>query len=175
MMDKKSKSFSAAKILVFCVFIALGMTAAGFFLQRHGQAESAAQEDYVSGLPVDRVTIRMQNGGSHAFDLEIAEKSIDLQVGLMYRRHMAPDRGMLFEMGPPQVTQFWMENTYIPLDMLFVDEHGKIVSLHANAQPLSRNTISSEKPVTGVIELNGGRAAELGIQVGDTVEYKYFQ
>lgn len=160
------------RIFITVCLVLLAMVG-GAIVTQYG---AAPKDDYDSGLPVEKVVVHMKNGDSHAFDLEVAQRPIDLEIGLMYRRQMDPDHGMLFEMGTdPQVTRFWMKNTYLPLDMLFVDKHGKIVTLHANAVPLSTTGISSEKPVTAVIEINGGRAAALGIKPGDTVEHKYFQ
>lgn len=167
---KQNKSFSWRTAACVCVMLAAIIAGA-----LYAQHETRANGGYDSGLPVEKLTVHMKDGKSHTFDVEIAVRPIDLQVGLMYRKSMAPDHGMLFEMGKPQVTQFWMENTYIPLDMLFIDKTGTIVSLHANAEPLSTNTISSGKPVTAVLEINGGRAKVLGIAVGDRVEHKYFQ
>lgn len=133
-------------------------------------------DSYESNLPVENLTVEMQSGGSHDFKVEIAEKSMDIRVGLMYRKSMPKNHGMLFKMGKnPRPTGFWMKNTLIPLDMLFVAQDGKIINIHHNAQPLSLGSIKSGGPVTAVIELNGGRADEIGIKIGDKVRHPYFQ
>jgi uncharacterized membrane protein (UPF0127 family) len=114
-------------------------------------------------------------GKTVTLELEIAKTPVDIQIGLMFRREMAEDHGMLFQLSrEPQPTAFWMKNTYIPLDMLFVAKNGEIVNVHRNAQPLSTVSIPSLKPVTGVIEINGGMADKLGIDVGDTVKHPFF-
>ena len=92
----------------------------------------------------------------------------------MFREHMDPDHGMLFEMDGTAITQFWMKNTLIPLDMLFIAPDGTIKTIHENAVPKSLDSISSEVPVSAVLELNGGRAQALGIAAGDKVIYSFF-
>ena len=87
----------------------------------------------------------------------------------MYRTAMAPDAGMLFDFHTPQPVSFWMENTVLPLDMLFVRADGTIARIKANATPYSRENIPAGEPVQLVIELNGGRAAALGIAEGGHV------
>jgi len=125
-------------------------------------------------LKTEKLEIVTKDGKKHSFDVEIAATPTDQEVGLMFRTKMDPDHGMLFEMEKNQVTNFWMKNTLIPLDMLFVAKDGTIKTIHANAIPKDLTGISSEVPVTGVIELNGGRAQALGIAVGDKVVHAYF-
>jgi uncharacterized membrane protein (UPF0127 family) len=126
-------------------------------------------------LPVEKlVVVSSKDGTKHSFEVEIAATYVDREVGLMYRTEMAPNHGMLFEMDKNEVTNFWMKNTLIPLDMLFVAPDGTIKTIHANAIPKDLTALSSEIPVTGVIELNGGRAAALGIAVGDKVVHPFF-
>jgi uncharacterized membrane protein (UPF0127 family) len=88
--------------------------------------------------------------------------------GLMFRRSLAPNEGMLFPYAPPQQVAFWMRNTLIPLDMIFVRADGTIARI-ATAKPLDETTVPSGEPVSMVIEIRGGRATELGIKEGDTV------
>ena len=87
--------------------------------------------------------------------------------GLMFRRYMPPDRGMLFDFGASEPVAMWMQNTYIPLDMLFIHTDGTIAFIGANVAPYSREPVSAGVPVVAVLELRGGRAAELGIKEGD--------
>lgn len=129
-----------------------------------------------SGLRVDTITIVTQSGKKHDFSVEVAEKPVEQEVGLMYRTEMAPDHGMIFLMGrPAREISFWMKNTLIPLDMLFVGEDGVIRSIHENAVPKSLHPIASQALVVAVIEINGGLARQLGISAGDRVIYPYFQ
>ena len=119
-------------------------------------------------LPVETITIDTK-AGPHAFSVEVAADEESRERGLMYRTAMAPDAGMLFDFHTPQPVSFWMENTVLPLDMLFVRADGTIARIKANATPYSRENIPSGEPVEVVIELNAGRAAALGIVEGARV------
>lgn len=112
--------------------------------------------------------------GAHRFLAEIADTAQSQQAGLMYRPVLPRDRGMLFEMGAPQETSFWMEHCAHPLDMLFIRADGHILSIARNTTPYSTKPIDSGGPITGVLELRGGRAAEIGAQPGDVVKQSYF-
>ena len=120
------------------------------------------------GLPVETITIDTKTG-PHSFTVEIAADEESREKGLMYRTAMAPDAGMLFDFKTPQLVSFWMENTVLPLDMLFVRADGTVARIKANATPYSRENIPSGEPVQLVIELNAGRAAALGITEGAKV------
>ena len=112
--------------------------------------------------------------GAHHFTVELAETPAQMEQGLMFRRTMAPDAGMLFDYKQPTVATMWMRNTLIPLDMLFVDAQGRIVNIHQRAVPQSLDVIAAAAPVRAVIELNGGTAARLGIAPGDQVKHPIF-
>ena len=124
-------------------------------------------------VKTEKLTI-VSNGTEHTFDVEIANEPVSREIGLMFRTKMEPDHGMLFEMDKNEVVHFWMKNTLIPLDMLFVAGDGTIQVIHPNAIPQDLTGISSEVPVTGVIELIGGRAQALGIKPGDKVVHPFF-
>src|ERR1700738_285504 len=119
-------------------------------------------------FPTGELTI-VSAGGRHKFSVEIATTPGQLQQGLMFRRALAPDAGMLFDYGRPGAAMMWMKNTLIPLDMLFVDAQGRIVNIHQRAVPQSLDVIPAAAPVRVVIELNGGTAARLGIAPGGRV------
>ena len=127
----------------------------------------------LQSFPKSSLVIRTAHGPRH-FNIEVAETEAQMEQGLMYRRHLAPDAGMLFDYQKPSPAMMWMKNTLIPLDMLFVDAHGRIVNIHANAVPQSLDIIRAHAPVRAVIELNGGAAALLGIKPGDEVVYPIF-
>src|ERR1700758_3373725 len=112
--------------------------------------------------------------GPHRFTVEVAETPAQMEQGLMFRKTMAPDAGMLFDYKTPTVATMWMRNTLIPLDMLFVDSQGRIVNIHQRAVPQSEEIIAAAAPVRAVIELNGGTAARLGIEPGDQVLHPIF-
>ena len=92
-------------------------------------------------------------------------------MGLMYRNRLAPDRGMIFPFDPPRDASFWMRNTLIPLDMIFVRADGSIANIAVNTVPYSEESVRSEGRVAAVLEIAGGRTAELGIKPGDKVEW----
>jgi uncharacterized membrane protein (UPF0127 family) len=118
-----------------------------------------------TGLPVEAIIIDT-NAGPHTFKVEVAADDESREIGLMFRKTMAPDAGMLFDFHTSQAVSFWMENTILPLDMLFVRADGTIARVKENAVPYSRETIPSGAPVQFVIELNAGRAQALGIKEG---------
>ena len=108
-------------------------------------------------------------GGQHKFTIELALSDAQMEQGLMFRRSMAPDAGMLFDFKTPTNVTMWMKNTVIPLDMLFLDTSGKIIDIHERAVPYSTDIIASTVPARYVIELNGGTVDRLGIKIGDQV------
>ena len=108
---------------------------------------------------------------AHRFTAEVAATQNEQFVGMMYRRSLAPDRGMLFPFPEEKVAGFWMLNTLIPLDMIFICADGTIARV-ATAEPQSLETVSSEVPVAAVLEIAGGRSAQLGIRAGDRVEFR---
>jgi uncharacterized protein len=124
---------------------------------------------------VEPLTIVSQAGQRHSFQVEVVRNDADRAQGLMFRRSMPPDRGMLFDFGRVEPVAMWMQNTYLPLDMLFIRPDGSIARIAANAEPLSTRTIPSGEPVLAVLELNGGTAARLGIKAGDRVDHPLFR
>lgn len=115
--------------------------------------------------------ITTADGAEVAFAVELAISPEEWARGLMFREAMPADRGMLFTGKAPHTTSFWMENTLIPLDMLFIAPDGRIRRIEANAEPLTRTGRPSGGPITAVLEINGGRAAALGIRPGDQVRH----
>lgn len=123
-----------------------------------------------AGLEQVQLTIT-SNGREHRFTVEVASTAEQQAMGLMYRTKLAPDRGMIFPFDPPRDASFWMRNTLIPLDMIFVRADGSIANIAANTVPYSEEPVRSEGPVAAVLEIPGGRSAELGIQPGDNVKW----
>jgi uncharacterized membrane protein (UPF0127 family) len=107
--------------------------------------------------------------GDYVFNVEVVDTPEGRAQGLMFRTSMAPDAGMLFDFKESRQVSFWMQNTLIPLDMLFIRHDGTIANIHVNAKPLDPTSIPSDGPVEFVLEIAGGRSAELGIKAGDTV------
>lgn len=107
--------------------------------------------------------------GDHAFNIEVVDTPEGRAKGLMFRTEMAPDAGMLFDFHESRPVSFWMQNTLIPLDMLFIRHDGTIANIQVNAKPMDPTSIPSDGPVEFVFEIAGGRSVELGIKAGDTV------
>ena len=108
---------------------------------------------------------------THKFSVEIARTPGQQAQGLMFRRRLAADAGMIFLYGEPRIITMWMKNTYIPLDMIFIGKGGRIVSIAQRTIPQSLATVSSELPASAVLEVNAGTASRLGIQVGDRINH----
>ncbi|WP_340264560.1 DUF192 domain-containing protein [Sphingobium mellinum] len=111
------------------------------------------------------------SSGTQRFTVEVAQTAQEQERGLMFRKSLDPRGGMLFPMNPPRTASFWMKDTLIPLDMVFVRTDGTIAFIAANTMPYSREPISAGVPVSAVLELAGGRAAAIGAKEGDTVEW----
>jgi uncharacterized protein len=108
------------------------------------------------------------------FDVELALNDVERSRGLMFRDKLGPYEGMLFDFHQEAPVGFWMKNTLIPLDMVFIGGDGTVRHVHANAVPLSTDTIPSQFPVRAVLEINGGSARLLGIKPGDKVKHPIF-
>jgi hypothetical protein len=122
-----------------------------------------------SGLERVPLTIHSANG-KHRFTVEVARTSEQQSMGLMFRRSLGPNKGMIFPFDPPQFVSFWMKNTLIPLDMIFIRPDGKIARI-ATAKPLDETPVPSGDTVAAVLEIRGGRSAQLGIRAGDKVDW----
>jgi uncharacterized membrane protein (UPF0127 family) len=129
----------------------------------------------VSVSAADRETVEIATkNGVHVFSVEMAENDETRARGLMFRRELADGQGMLFDFQRDQEIAMWMQNTYIPLDMLFIRSDGRILRIAENTEPLSTRIISSGGPVRGVLEVIGGTAKKLGIAPGDRVGHRIF-
>ena len=125
-----------------------------------------------AGLEQVPLSITTAAGKTHKFIVEVARTPEEQVRGLMERQSLAPDRGMIFPYSPPQPVGFWMKNTLIPLDMIFISPGGKILRIEENTVPLSLDPVGSGEAVEAVLEIAGGRSAELGIAAGDRVSWK---
>lgn len=112
--------------------------------------------------------------GVHPFAVEVVSNEADRAKGLMYRKSLPEGQGMLFDFHSEQDVSFWMQNTYIPLDMIFIKADGRIANIVENTEPLSTKMIPSRGPVRGVLEVIGGTARKLGIVAGDRVAHPIF-
>lgn len=124
-------------------------------------------------LPVSTLRIATPDGPA-IFKVEVASDQASQEQGLMYRRHMARNAGMLFDFHTPSYVSFWMKNTVLPLDMIFIRQDGTISTVAADAKPYSLDLIKSAEAVRAVLEVNAGRAAALGIAPGQRVSGAIF-
>lgn len=127
----------------------------------------------LSTFPRSAVTIKTRQG-SHSFDVWIADTPERQRQGLMFVRELPASQGMLFVNEPPRIASFWMKNTFIPLDMLFIDARGRIVDIFANTTPMSLDPVGASTPVRAVLELRGGESERRGIRRGDRVTHAAF-
>ena len=133
---------------------------------------AAANERSPAGLEQVPLTIITTAGKTHRFTVEVARTEAEQAQGLMNRESLGPDRGMIFPYEPPVAASFWMKNTLIPLDMIFIRADGTIARIEANTAPLSLDPVAAGELVGAVLELAGGRSAELGITAGAKVEWQ---
>jgi uncharacterized protein len=136
-------------------------------------AQPAAPLD-LSTYPRTQLTVLPQSspGKTLTFNVWVADTPQRAEQGLMFVRDLPETMGMVFPLDPPRVENMWMKNTYIELDMLFVAADGRVTKIIERAHPLSLDNLSSDKPVSAVVELRGGAVAHLGLKVGDKVSWK---
>ena len=129
----------------------------------------------VEATPVQQQLQIVTASGSHPFAIEFVRSRADMEKGLMFRKTMAADHGMLFDFGKPQTITMWMKNTYLPLDMVFIAPDGHVVHVVEHAAPMSEAIISSESPALSVLEVNAGIAEKIGVKAGDLVKAPLFK
>lgn len=130
-----------------------------------------AQDKSIAGL--DQLSLCINSKGKdHAFTVEVAATPEQQQKGLMFRTELSDKAGMIFPQSEPRIASFWMKNTVISLDIIFIKADGKIENIAANTAPYSTDSVSSTAPVAAVLELRAGLSAELGIGPGDVVKWK---
>ncbi len=156
----------AAALLLLAA--ALGLAIAG---DPARPARAAAEADVT--FPLTRGTLVTEKGRFRLF-LEFAATPAQRAHGLMFRRSLPANFGMLFDFGRTGAIAMWMKNTYIPLDMLFLDGRGRVVGLIADAEPLSEKVLSPGVPARAVLELPAGSIARYGVRVGDVLEHQMF-
>ncbi|MCC7276038.1 MAG: DUF192 domain-containing protein [Alphaproteobacteria bacterium] len=124
------------------------------------------------GFATSPLAIETADGRRHAFTVELALSNAQQMQGLMYRRSLAPDRGMLFVYEEDAPLAMWMKNTYVPLDMLFLKADGRIINIIENVPPQTLDSRPSDGPARAALELAAGTAARLGIRPGDRVVHE---
>jgi uncharacterized membrane protein (UPF0127 family) len=132
-----------------------------------GSGQASAQN-------LERLTL-VTASGRHDFQVEVMRTPDERARGLMFRRFMPADRGMLFDFQRVEPVAMWMQNTYISLDMIFIRTDGSVARIAERTEPLSTRTVPSGEPVLSVLELNGGIAEKIGLKPGDKVEHGLFK
>ena len=161
-MKVLSRAVAAAALACFALTAAVPVPTV---LAQAARAATAKSE------PLTIVT----QSGPRRFDVEVMRDDAGRSRGLMFRRTMAPDHGMLFDFEREEPVTMWMKNTYLPLDMVFIRPDGTISRIAADTEPLSTAIIPSGSPVVAVLELNAGTAAKLGIKAGDQIRHPMFK
>jgi uncharacterized membrane protein (UPF0127 family) len=161
----KGKSFAAPALLAISLLLAAATVA---------RAQGAAPEP-LSAFPQSLLAIRTSSGKVVNFKIWLADTKRREQQGMMFIREMDEHTGMLFMFPENKPVSMWMHNTYISLDILFLDAHGKINYIAAQATPQSDTIIGPPTPEFAVLELKGGACEHFGIKVGDTVSHKNFK
>jgi uncharacterized membrane protein (UPF0127 family) len=153
--------------------LATGCTSAtnGAQANAAGCTPGATHEISPAGLEQIELCI-ISAGKTRAFTVEVAATSPQQARGMMFRTELADNRGMLFPFSEPRVASFWMKNTVIPLDIIFIRSDGGIENIAENTIPYSTAPVGSTAPVTAVLELRGGLTGELGIAAGDKIRWK---
>lgn len=146
-----------------------------FLTAATAMAVSAAADAQNPNVKFDKSELTIESGAKrHHFFVEMADNDDRRMLGLMHRRQMAADAGMLFDFKRDAPVAMWMRNTLIPLDMLFADHGGIVRHIHERAVPLSEAIISSDGAIRAVLEVNGGTVSRLGLKVGDRMIHPMF-
>jgi len=153
--------FSRRWILAVAVVLAAG-------------CDSVRSETAQPAAAAEPLAIVTHDGRTLAFRVEVVDTDASRERGLMFRKSLAPNAGMLFDFVDPRPVAFWMRNTLIPLDMIFISQDGHIANIARQAKPMDETPIPSDGAVRGVLEIKGGRAAALGIEPGDMVRHRIF-
>lgn len=138
-------------------------------LARQANTEAGPQR----GLRVEPLSIATQRG-VRSFRVEIADTPQTREIGMMWRTDVPRGTGMLFDFHTPQPVSFWMKNTMVPLDLIFIRQNGTIARITANAVPFSLSPLPSGEPIRAVLEIAGGEAARLGLAPGQRVTHRIF-
>ncbi len=161
-----------ALIAAVLLLASAGGASAGSQVQSPACAQGAAGQPQIE--PLQSLTLATGKG-RFRFRVEDAADDGTRETGLMCRTHLGPDRGMLFDFrGPTDGVAFWMRNTLIPLDIVFIRPDGRVLSIARNARPLDETPLPAGGQIRGVLEIAGGRAAQIGLMPGDKVIHRIF-
>lgn len=163
----------AIALRVFCILL-IASTAANFVSAKEWQPHEPLDPKKAQALPETPLSIS-DGDKVFRFVVELADTDEERALGLMHRASMGEDHGMLFDFGTPRRVAFWMRNTFIPLDMLFMRSDGEIVQIVENVPPHSEDTVGPDRPVRAVLELNAGTVKKMGLKIGAVVHHAAFR
>ena len=170
----KGMNMPVLKILSLCIAV-LAMVVV-VHPSRHAYAEESFPVERNFGGDFSRnILLKTEDGRRYNFDVELALTPKEQQKGLMFREEMPEMHGMLFVFGSEFTRSFWMKNTLIPLDIIFIERDGRIQHVHSMAKPLDESAVSSGAPSYAVLEINGGLANKLDIKPGDYIYHEAFR
>lgn len=158
----RARDSSGARVLLHRVALVFLMLTCGIV------ARDATGQEKLEALTI--VTTR----GTHPFSVEVMRTGQQRERGLMFRKFLPQDRGMLFDFKSEQPIMMWMKNTYLPLDMIFISRAGKVVGIAQNTEPLSERIVASGAPAYAVLEVNAGTATKIGLEIGDKIRHALF-
>lgn len=167
--------FNISRRFVLIVGLMLAVGSASCALQAQGlRPHEPLNPAKAQSLPTSPLTI--QSGAkTHSFVVELADTDRQREIGLMHRNDLAANHGMLFDFQGEQMLRFWMRNTFIPLDMIFIRATGEIIFIAENTVPHSDAQVASPQPVQAVLEVPGGTSARLGLKAADIVHHQIFK
>lgn len=126
--------------------------------------------------PPEREALQvLSSGATHAFQVEIADNEQERETGLMNRDNLPVGQGMLFLFPDARERAFWMKNTHIPLDIIYISKSGEVISIQKETMPMNETPLHSFGPAAAVLEINGGQADALGIKPGDRITHRFFE
>jgi len=160
------------KDFITCIII---ISAFSIFINCKEEKQSTSSEKVVPVFKKEAVLKLIKSDSDSiikTLDIEIADNEYETQTGLMYRTKLEANHGMLFIFPDMQMRSFYMKNTKIPLDIIYIDEDKRIISFQKNAKPLDETSLPSDAPAKYVLEINGGKAAEWQLKVGDEISFK---
>lgn len=164
------------KMLKYCALAALCLLSAyAAFIIASPMVMQANAESAPEYLARENIVIKKDNGEELIFSTEMALTNAEQAQGLMHRTHMEENEGMLFLFGNVNRRAFWMKNTLIPLDIIFIREDGTIHHIHSKANPLDETRITALEPSKAILEINGGLADQMGIKIGDKIYHAAFK
>jgi uncharacterized protein len=173
MTPHNKRSFALASSLILALAAACTVPDSGAHSANNNAGCQAGVGQGTSEAGLEVVTLCIKSGKKiHSFKVEAARTSQQQAQGLMFRTTLADDAGMIFPFPEPRQASFWMKNTVIPLDIIFIRANGTIESIAENTIPYSTDPVGSGEPVAAVLELRGGLTGERGIAAGDTVTWK---